>query len=1496
MSTCDGSLRSVAYARLLLLVASLLLFSAQILGDPIYPPLVPDGEKIDDLDGLISGIDRSSPFKAVAFSPDGQILASGSEDGTVRLWNPATGAHLRTLKGHRSWISSVAFSPDGHLLVSASGNRGGGTTDNTVRLWDPATGENLRILVGHDNRVISAVFSPDGSQIASCSYDGTVRLWDSTTGDSLHILEADLSMDSPLAFSPDGRRLATSTGRLLTFWDSKTGQVLLSVPEETPRVAGPLAFSKDGSLLAGASTNGDALLLDPSTGAVLRTLEGNKTPVNAVAFSPDGRLLAVAYGREYMDPDLTTVRLWDPMTGENLRTLKGHRRSVNAVTFSPDGRVIASASDDMTIRLWDTATGEPLRTLESQLYAITSLAFSPDGEFVASGESDGTLSLRSVTSGEVRHIVKAHVHQVDSVAFSPDGRLLASAGFTDTAIPMWDTISGESLVRLEGHRFGVNAVAFSPDGRFVASGSTDQTVRLWEPTTGKPLRTLEGHRDSVESLAFNGDGSLLASGSADGIVNLWDPTTGKNLRTLYGHEGYVHSLAFSPDGRMLASGSRFGNSLMVRDPRTGALVSKPDYWGGQVEALSFRPDGKVLASGSYDKTVYLWDPESGEKLRTVEGDWGAVRAVSFSPDGHLLAFVTGDGTVRLSDPTSGETKTILLSGRDGLWAMCMIAEERCWRHDDGTLLARSGKNGLVEPVLPPAAMEPARLVIDPAQHPKQGQLPIIVALDGQSTRVNLRVRNLGPGLAYRVRIYQERSSGDPLLFTPPPVRSVLKPGETWITSGKVSYLARSNRPEGMDGQLRLHLEQANGDHVTIEIPVHARSPELVPLGQPEKIAGDVPTLAVRIRNAGEQELQVAEIRASISGVDKPLARVTEDSIPAGAEVALSFALPVDATLTSDSLLTLTARELSHPRHDWTFADQPIRIPAPPWQLWVGLSIFVLALLALLWYLRQYTHPMTKRLATDPTALPRLGLEELAKARLLLKRTHRLSTILAANGIHARWLDQALQFDNGIPEDQVKRLAQRIGASWQRKEGLGTDGAIKRFELALGDDFPLNLKTCSVVFPPGDWPDQDVLTSLSNRGDQVCLVLAGNPQQRASLSRRCRTPDNWLVAPKDGELSVLLLSPEPVDAFAKLIAGYVKVARISPYQTSAGVSKESAFFGRAQIISDIQHREPANYLLVGGRQLGKSSLLLALKRRYDQDEGVDCSYVSVGKATIESKIAGALGMQTSSPLEVVLDRLAEMKPGKRRLLLLDEADVFVQRDAERGHACLNGFRSLSGEGRCQFVLAGFWSLYRSASFDYHSPIKNFAETISIGALEPDACRELAIRPMEALNLHYEADDLVARILDLTGGRANLIAIICDQMLKGLGLAQRELGEADLERALESRSLRSALEGWANLTGEESSDRLDRLIVYGLIGREEFGLGEVLELLTELGLDTMPERVKESLTRLELAFIIGRSQNRFRWQVPLWREQVLAEEPQRMLKRELGAYDKSTHRKM
>ena len=259
---------------------------------PPTPVLVPPSHLARTLTG------HTGEVYAVAFSPDGWLLATASDDGTTRLWDPATGEHRRTLTGHGGPVSAVAFSPDGRLLAS------GGGYDKAVRLWDPATGEQLRALAGHGDWVWTVAFSPDGRLLATASWDWPARLWDPATGEHLHTLTGHSSPVWAVAFSPDGRLLAT------------------------------------------ASADRTARLWDPATGEHLRTLTGHGKAVRGVAFSPDGRLLATSsFGK--------TVRLWDPATAEQLHTLTGHAGPVWAVAFSPDGRLLATAGADQTARLWD---------------------------------------------------------------------------------------------------------------------------------------------------------------------------------------------------------------------------------------------------------------------------------------------------------------------------------------------------------------------------------------------------------------------------------------------------------------------------------------------------------------------------------------------------------------------------------------------------------------------------------------------------------------------------------------------------------------------------------------------------------------------------------------------------------------------------------------------------------------------------------------------------------------------------------------------------------------------------------------------------------------------------------------------------------------------------------------------------------------------------------------------------------------------------------------
>jgi small GTP-binding protein len=539
---------------------------------------------------------RPDAFNAVAWSPDGKSLASGSYDKTVRVWNAATGNLLRTLEGHSSAVRSVAWSPNGKSLASGSG-------DNTVRVWNAESGKLLRTLEGHSSDVQSVAWSPDGKSLASGSGDNTVRVWNAESGKLLRTLEGHAEWVQSVAWSPDGKSLASgSDDNTVRVWNAESGKLLRTF-EGHSRWVRSVAWSLDGKSLASGSGDKTVRVWNAESGKILRTLEGHSSAVLSVAWSPDGNSLASgSYDK--------TVRVWNTESGKLLRTLKGHAHFVRSVAWSPDGKSLASGSYDRTVRVWNAKSGKILRTLEGHSSAVLSVAWSPDGKSLASGCDDKTVRVWNAESGKLLRTLEGHADFVRSVAWSPDGKSLAS-GSHDNTVRLWDAATGNLLRTLEGHSSAVQSVAWSPEGKSLASGSGDKTVRVWNAESGKLLLTLEGHARSVLSVDWSPEGKSLASGSDDKTVRVWNAKSGKLLRTLEGHADFVRSVAWSPDGTSLASGSH-DKTVRVWNAESGKLARALEGHGRLVRSVAWSPDGKSLASGSDDKTVHIWDTAKWE--------------------------------------------------------------------------------------------------------------------------------------------------------------------------------------------------------------------------------------------------------------------------------------------------------------------------------------------------------------------------------------------------------------------------------------------------------------------------------------------------------------------------------------------------------------------------------------------------------------------------------------------------------------------------------------------------------------------------------------------------------------------------------------------------------------------------------------------------------------------------------------------------------------------
>ncbi|MEP0752771.1 AAA family ATPase [Trichocoleus sp. Lan] len=584
---------------------------------------------------------------AVAFSPDGQLLATGDTNREVRVWRVADGKNLLTCQGHTNWVWSVAFSPQGNILAS-------GSDDKTIKLWDLKTGQCLQTLQEHAHQVWSVAFSPDGQTLASGSEDRTVKLWDVQSGQCCQTLQGHENWVRSVAFSPDGKTLATgSDDRTIKLWDLKTSQCYQTLQGHAERVWS-VAFSPDSQTLASSSSDRTIKLWNFKTGECRRTLKGHGNWVRSLSFSPDGQ--TVASGSEDR-----SVKLWRVRTGECYQTLWGHQNWVRSVAFSPDGEILASGSGDHTVKLWHAPTGQCRRTLQGYANRVRSLALSPDGRILASGNDDRTVKLWDLGTGKCVQTLQSHTSSVSAVAFSPDGRTLAS-GSGDQMVKLWDLETGQCQRTLQEHTCGIWSVAFSPDGRTLASGSDDQTVKLWNIDTGLCQRTLQGHASWVCAIAFSPDGQTLASGSYDQTVKLWDVQTGQCSQTFQGHTNWVWSVVFSPDGQTLASGSG-DHSIKLWDVRTGECRRTLTGHTSRVWSVAFSPDGQILASASSDQTVKLWDVQNGSCLHTLQGHTNLVWSVIFSLDSRRVASGSQDETIKLWDVQTGECVKTLRADR-----------------------------------------------------------------------------------------------------------------------------------------------------------------------------------------------------------------------------------------------------------------------------------------------------------------------------------------------------------------------------------------------------------------------------------------------------------------------------------------------------------------------------------------------------------------------------------------------------------------------------------------------------------------------------------------------------------------------------------------------------------------------------------------------------------------------------------------------------------------
>ena len=570
------------------------------------------------LSGNGTGRGMGHGFNSVcAFTLGGRImLAAGSADSTISIWNPASGARLSVLEGHENSVHAVcAFTLHGQPLLASGGN------DQTVRVWDPASGTQQYVLDGHADAVDAVCEVASGGAVFLCSgsRDGTIRVWDPGARTQITVLEGHGGwVNSACTIDIDGQTLLATAGddETVRLWEPISGIQTHLLQGHTDGVTSVCTFALGGqTLLASGSTDGTIRTWNPSVGAPRGANEdGHVNPAYAIVpFTLGRQKLYAAAGDK-------TLSIWDSATGENRRTLHGHTDKVKAVcSLAVGGRtLLASGGDDKSIRIWDPATGSQKRILRIQgddevfnheIYGIVSIGIKGKVRLATCGLIEAGLwnplprpwtrrgldegvildfledvsgeegiqrfaasgrSLLQKWRGNALYEELDGAHGGDAICqFQEGGRaLLAIGGSYPGDIYIWDPVAGTQLRALHGHGGSVNAIcAFTAPGggARLATGGDDQTARTWDPVTGDQLRVLEGHNDPVTGVcAFEaGKRALLATSSEDRTLRIWDPAEGDSLLTIPTREKSL-SIAYA-DG-LLAAGTTDGILVLRLDP------------------------------------------------------------------------------------------------------------------------------------------------------------------------------------------------------------------------------------------------------------------------------------------------------------------------------------------------------------------------------------------------------------------------------------------------------------------------------------------------------------------------------------------------------------------------------------------------------------------------------------------------------------------------------------------------------------------------------------------------------------------------------------------------------------------------------------------------------------------------------------------------------------------------------------------------------------------
>ncbi|MDJ0695382.1 NB-ARC domain-containing protein [Mastigocoleus sp. MO_188.B34] len=579
---------------------------------------------------------------SAVFSPDGKTLVTGHSEGLIFLWNLATSELLTNYQAHKGPVWSLIYINDSTFVSTSH--------DGTIKFWETSTGQCIKTLQGHQGSVYNAVLTTDGKTLISSGADCTIRIWNIVTKECTKVLRGHTKGIWGIALIPNVFLEKEVLEEEFLEEDSTDQKFTDTGTTDTENLI-TINSSMDGAI-ASASDDGNVKLWDLVTGECIHTFIEHREWVKRVVINSQGVLASCSLDQ--------TIRLWDIQSKSCIGVLDGYGHGVMSITFVGDKpNLLASCSVDGKVRLWDIMTKKCIKIFQGHKNSVDNIVSNAQGTLLLSCSQDFSIKLWDIANGECIRTLKARHSWVGSVAyfskFNPSK--FNPSKFNSSRL---DSLKLDSSKPTKSDQTGEKQIGL------IASGSEDSIVRLWNLQT-LDAKSLRGHTEYIFAVEFSPDGKIVASGSADLTIRLWNVETGECIKVLRGHKSLVTGLAFSPvpanfiglqpkSGYLLASSS-YDRTVRLWDPLTGELLhTLPEYYAMSVD---FSPDGKSIAVGSFDDTVRIWDLETKECRQSFKGDSILTWRVAFHPQGNILATAnSADMTVRLWDITTGKCMNI----------------------------------------------------------------------------------------------------------------------------------------------------------------------------------------------------------------------------------------------------------------------------------------------------------------------------------------------------------------------------------------------------------------------------------------------------------------------------------------------------------------------------------------------------------------------------------------------------------------------------------------------------------------------------------------------------------------------------------------------------------------------------------------------------------------------------------------------------------------------